>query len=359
MKTRFYALLTLIVLLLSVSCNRHKGMFVLHGTVSDGTDSILVVGFDSRFERIDTICVHNGQFTWSFRPDTVTTLILVLPDGRSHPVFAEKDVESTISVPSDTGIFRVSGGYCNDSYQSFFMASADDSTMEQSAARIDSFITRDPFSEVTPYLIYDRMVLKYHADQKQIEQLISRMSGNMQDAPFITDLKSEFKEPVSKTTYINTLVITDSIGRKTQFADLGGQVDHLLICVWASWSGQKGLYARRELDELVKKYKDRAFTTADISIDVNKSRWIEQIRHDSVGWSSYIDTNGWESNLVKLANIQSLPVYILMTGVKRIVLVTDSFEQMDKELDSVLPQRKEIKKTEKTTKPKKLKLRLE
>ena len=77
---------------------------MLHGTVQDDTDSILVVGLDSRFERVDTIVCSEGRFKWSIHPDTVTTLILVLPDGRRHPVFAEKDVESTITIPSDTAV---------------------------------------------------------------------------------------------------------------------------------------------------------------------------------------------------------------------------------------------------------------
>ena len=144
MKTRFSVITMLFFLLLSFSCGRHKDMFVLQGTVPGNTDSILIVGLDSRFESVDTIFCHDGQFKWSFKPDTVTTLILVLQDGRRFPVFAEKDVVSTIVIPADSGLFSISGGYCNDSYQSFYLASQGDTAMEQTAARIDSFITRDP-----------------------------------------------------------------------------------------------------------------------------------------------------------------------------------------------------------------------
>ena len=64
MKTRFFAI-TIIVLLLSVSCGRNKGMFVLQGTVQDGTDSILVVGLDStsKKERGRNLAVGNRNFT--------------------------------------------------------------------------------------------------------------------------------------------------------------------------------------------------------------------------------------------------------------------------------------------------------
>ena len=107
---RLFPAITTLILLLFASCNRNKGMFILHGTVEDGTDSILVVGLDNRFQKADTIICRNGQFTWKFRPDTVTTLILFLPDGRHHPVFAEKNVESFMTIPADTALFSVSGG---------------------------------------------------------------------------------------------------------------------------------------------------------------------------------------------------------------------------------------------------------
>lgn len=335
MKTRFYAILT-IILLLSVSCGRNKGMFILHGTVQDDSDSILVVGLDNRFEQTDTIFCHSGEFTWKYRPDTVTTLILILPDGRRHPVFAEKDVESFITIPSDTGLFNVTGGYCNDSYQAFYLASLQDSTIEQTIARIDSFIIRDPFSEVTPFLIYDRMVRLYHAKENKIEPLIKRMSGNMQDAPYLVSLKAEFEKAVSNNIYLDNYTVFDSIGRKQQFIDIGGTSNNLLVCVWASWMGQAGIDARDTLGYFLEKYRTRYFNVTDISIDANTERWKEAIRKDTVSWFSYNDPNGWESRIVKSANLQTAPAFVLFSGVKRIMFKSTSIEELDKELDRSL-----------------------
>ena len=335
MKTRFSALFALIVLLLSASCGK-KGMYVMQGTVQDGTDSILVVGIDSRFEGVDTIFCSNGQFTWQFRPDTVTTLILVLPDGRMHPVFAEKDVESFITIPADTGLFSVSGGYCNDSYQSFYLASQRDTSMEQAAARIDSFITRDPFSEVTPFLIYDQMVRKYHASEKVIEPLIRRMSGNMQDAPYLVSLKNDFDKEASNNLYFDSYALKDSSGIKRQFIVVGGSSNNVLVCVWASWMGQAGLDARDTLRYFLDKYQGRNFNVIDISIDVNIDRWKKTIVGDTVRWVSYNDPAGWESRFIKAANLQTAPSFILFSSAKRLIYKTTSIPDMDLELDRTL-----------------------
>ena len=337
MKTRFSAILTFALLILSVSCGRNKGMFVLQGTVQDNTDSILVVGLDSRFVDVDTIFCTNGQFKWSFRPDTATTLILMLPDGRRFPVFAQKDVQSTLLIPDRSGLFNISGGEYNDSYQAFYLASIHDTLMEQTAARIDSFITRDPFSEVTPYLIYDCMVRKYHAGEKDIEALIKRMSGNMQDAPYLVSLKAEFEKTLPTNTYIDTYTVKDSAGYSYRLIDMGGTVNHMLICVWASWLGDEGLKARDTLSFFLDKYADRSLDVSDISIDVNPKLWKETISKDTVNWFSYIDPKGWESNIVKKTSLQTVPAFILLTGVKRVIYKTYSIEDMDQELSRVLP----------------------
>ena len=349
-------------MLLSASCGK-KGMFILHGTVQGDIDSILVVGLDSRFDRVDTIFCNNGQFKWSFRPDTVTTLILILPDGRHHPVFAQKDLESAIIIPSDSGLFSVSGGQYNDSYQSFYLASLNDSTLEQTVNRIDSFIIRDPFSEVTPYLIYDRMVLKNHAEQQAVTAIINKMSGNMQDAPYLTSLKAEFKDGLPGNVYL-TPTLRDSAGYRIQFAQSSGNKNDLLLCIWASWNGTEGLNARKSLGSLLEKYSERSLNVADISIDVNAERWKETISKDTLSWFSYIDTNGWQSRIIQSTNVTSIPVYILLNSAKKVMYVTDSYNDIDKELNRALPKAKNTNtnknktNTTKDDKPKKLTLKL-
>lgn len=346
MKRQFLAILTML-LLLTASCG-HKNMFILQGTAHDDTDTILVTGLDSRFDRIDTICCNEGKFVWKYKPDTVTALILLLPDGRRHPVFAEKNVKAVMDIPSAGGLFSVSGGYCNDSYQSFYQASLNDSTMEQTYARIDSFITRDPFSEVTPYLIYEQMVQRYHAGEKSISKLISRISGNMQDAPYLTDLKSEFAGETSNI-YLSSWTIKDSIGKSIQFSNTGTTSDHVLLYVWASWNGQKALKERRELDSLKTRFEGRKLVITDVSIDVNVDSWKSAIAQDSLGWSSYNDMNGWESRGIKTCKITSIPAFIVLSGTKRMVFNTSSIDEVEKELDRILPKKEEPEK-EKTLK---------
>ena len=125
--------------------------------------------------------------------------------------------------------------------------------------------------------------------------------------------------------------------RKKQFVDIGGTSNHLLVCVWASWLGEKGLEARDTLNYFRLKYGDRYFNVADISIDVNTDLWKSTIQGDTVSWISYSDQSGWESRMVKSANIRTLPVYMIFSSAKRLVFKTTSLEDLDIELDKTLP----------------------
>lgn len=329
----------LLLVMTAVSCHKEKDRFVLNGIYTpagrEATDSmILVTGIDSRFDRTDTIFPAEGSFRWSFTPDTITPLLLVFPDGTWQALFADKGLTARITIP-DSGNIVISGGYCNDSYQSFKDGVYDGMSRSRMTERIDSFIKADPFSEVTPMLIYEYMVQKYHSDRKEIEPLIRKMSGNMQDSPFIVNLKSGFGSETTGNNYISAFNLIDTSMVRKPFTEIG-ENQHLLVCIWASWD-EKSNEARKEMARFKEFYSDRVFNIADISVDVNPRRWKEAVAKDTLEWESYCDTEGWNSRIMREGQVRELPVYILFSGIKRIILKTGSLTEMDVRLDEELP----------------------
>lgn len=330
------------------SCNRQNDLFILEGTLQNSTsDSILVCGLDLRFDRTDTIRCQDGHFTWSYKPDTVTALILTLTDGRQFPVFAEKGVTANITIPSDSGQFILSGGQCNDAFYSFYNASICDSTLEMTVARIDSFIIRDPFSEVTPYLLFD-MVRKYHATTAAITPLINKMSGNMQDAPFIISLKSEMKDELAKNSYLSQLVLRDTTGTTVEFSKVAS-ANTILCCLWGSWNEDKSREARKAMKGFEDKYKERKLTVIDMSVDMNFERWKQSVAKDTLDWKSYVDLEGWESNVIKYSAAHDVPVYLLISTAKRVTFKSESLEEIEMELNRTLPKPSTSKKETKVS----------
>ena len=347
-RCRFPVLLLLALVMTAVSCHKDDGRFILNGFYtpkgSVQTDSmILVTGIDSRFDRTDTIFPADGSFTWSFIPDTVTPLILIFPNGITQAVFADKGLTSRITIP-DSGSIVIGGGNYNDAYQSFKEKVHDGITRIQITEMIDSFIKADPFSEVTPMLLYEYMIRKYHADRKDLEPLIKKMSGNMQDCPFIMNLKTKFGTESTGNNYITPTNLVDTLLLSKPFSDIAKN-QHLLVCVWASWD-ERSNEARKELTRLKELYTDRNFTIADISIDTNIRRWKAAVSNDTLDWVSYCDPEGWNSRIIQDGQVQELPVYILFSGLKRIILKTADLTEMDLTLESELAL---LKKSEKIT----------
>lgn len=319
-----------------LSCGSEKGRFTLEGTVQSGScDSIIVIGLDMNFARTDTIWPKDGKFVWSFMPDTATTLILLLPDGRQQPVFADRDRNTWIVIP-DSGNVGIGGSADNEAFQQFFESALGDSCFEQTAARIDSFIQNDPFSNVTPYLIYEYGVKRYHARSTGLQALIGKMSGNMQDAPFLTGLVQEFQIDNPASRYLNALVVHDTAGVSKDLSRIDDSRHSLLLCVWASWNDSIGLEARREMKEMAKGFENRKLDLADLSVDLNPESWIEAIGADSLPWPSYHDRNGLGSSLLKQAAIRKPPCYVLLSTARGIQYVTDSPDEMKHAMDSLL-----------------------
>ncbi|MBO7587995.1 MAG: hypothetical protein J6T18_01030 [Bacteroidaceae bacterium] len=344
----FPVLLVLLLVMTAVSCRKERNRFVLNGIYSSvgsaGTDSmILVTGIDSRFDRTDTVFPAGGSFTWSFTPDTITPLLLVFPDGTCQAVFADKGLTAQMTIP-DSGNIVISGGYCNDSYQSFKDRVYEGMSRSRITECIDSFIKADPFSEVTPMLIYEYLVMRYHFDRKEIEPLVRKMSGNMQDSPFLVNLKSGFGSESTGNNYISAFNLIDTSMVKKPFTGIS-ENQHLLVCIWASWD-ERSNEARKEMVRFRDFYSDRVFNIADISLDVNPGRWKEVVAGDTLEWESYCDTEGWNSRLIREGQIRELPVYVLFSGVKRIILKTNSLTEMDIRLDEELPKKRKTGKTE-------------
>lgn len=349
-------------LLSLLSCNRQeKDAFVLQGSIEEGgNDSILVIGLDSRFDRSDFIHCTDGQFSWSFVPDTVTPLLLIMPDGQQFPVFAEKAVTATFTMPSDGSTAVISGGHYNDIIQVFREQALSDTSALQTIARIDSIILDDPFSECAPYLVCEYMVRKWHCSQNTIRNTTSKMSGITQDSPLLVSLRSRFIENEPANVYLSDVSLTDSTGQKLKLQDMGSQ-GHMVVCVWASWH-EGSVQARRDLTRLADAFEDYNLTIADISIDVRKDRWINCLREDSLQWQSFNENGGWSSRIVTNTYIQEFPSYIVFSSMKKVMYRSSSIDGVMAYIEKNVPKKAGSKTTGKkdnlkdSTVPKKFKL---
>lgn len=98
-------------------------------------------------------------------------------------------------------------------------------------------------------------------------------------------------------------------GKSLALSSLKGKI--VLIDFWASWCGP----CRKEMPHVVnlyKKYKDKGFEIYGVSLDQDKSRWVEAIAKDGITWPQVSDLKYWDSEAARLYAVTGIPYTVLL-----------------------------------------------
>ncbi|GAB4093873.1 TlpA disulfide reductase family protein [Flaviaesturariibacter terrae] len=125
------------------------------------------------------------------------------------------------------------------------------------------------------------------------------------------------------------LALSDPSGKTVSVSSFRGK--WVLVDFWASWCNP----CRQENPNVVRayeKYKNKNFTVLGVSLDREKSAWLEAIRQDGLAWTHMSDLQFWNSKAVSTYGFEGIPFNVLINPQGTIVAMGLRGEALDARL---------------------------
>ena len=154
---------------------------------------------------------------------------------------------------------------------------------------------------------------------EQVAQLVSQVTG-----------KPEVKKASASDVSAPEITLPSPKGDTIKLSSTRGS--YVLLDFWASWCNP----CRRENPNLVKAYDSyhrKGFQIFQVSLDKTKDAWVKGIEDDKLGrWIHVSDIKYWESPVIKLYKIESIPSNFLLDREGRVIATNLRGEKLQNKL---------------------------
>lgn len=304
--------------MLLAACSGQQGKFRIDGEIEGiNEDNFLIVSTDGGLDRVDTLHIHGGSFSYQCDLETEATYRIVYSNQSQLLVWGHSGDALTLTAEAQNlRNARLEGNAENELYTEFRLAAnlltARDSIRHLARTFIHEHAESPVAQEVYRQYFWDDLSAPRRDQYALLTTLEAAQPDNLVLPLYRRVLKS--RDALRKGRPLPAFDLTDTRHRRHRLKDYRGR--YLMLVFWAAWQSTT-VDAFREAHYIHEKKTADSLDVLTISLDLDTM--LLDVATADYHYPTVCDRHAWASPYVRRLGLRTLPYIILVDPKGRIM----------------------------------------